>query len=143
MRGEVVQILRHIVVEIIFLGLLVAVVPVGVRIYRQRLTFTQPLAHLAYAEQHTVLIGHPGIKRRIHPQPFAHAAAPHHRYHMAVAIGVVGTRLTSDEARRPPHGHIQLRQHVGEPTAVESALLLHTGFIQVYGIMRRSIRISS
>ena len=67
--NKVVEVLRHITIQITLFGLLLAVVPVCRIAEHQRQVVDHSLAHFGNAEHCAILVHHPGIIRRINPKP--------------------------------------------------------------------------
>ena len=69
LADKVVEILGHVIFQIILLGLLALMVPVGSLAEHQRQVLNESLAHLGNAEHRAVLVRHPGIHRRVDIKP--------------------------------------------------------------------------
>ena len=68
---KVVEILSHIVIQIIIFGSIILIVPVGIGIELQRLVLDDAFAHLEDAEHLVVFVRYVGFEGRVNPQPFA------------------------------------------------------------------------
>ena len=95
LADKVVEILRHVIIQIVLLRLLVLMVPVGRLAEHQRKIILQTIAYLGNAEHRTVLVHHPGIHRGVDVEPFLQLLRPHRIDHMALVVERIG-RHTGD-----------------------------------------------
>ena len=64
---EEVEVLGHVIFQIVFLGLLALMIPVGRLAEHQWLVVDESLAHLGNAEHRAILVHHPGVHRGVYP----------------------------------------------------------------------------
>ena len=70
LANEVVQVLRHVGFQVVFLCLLRLMIPVSSLAEHQGLAVDESFAHLGDAEHRTVIVRHPGVHRGVDIKPF-------------------------------------------------------------------------
>ena len=84
-----IQVLSHVVLEVILLGLRALVVPVGILVQHQRAAVDKALTHLAGMQPGAVLVSDIGSESGVGPHPFIQLARPGDAYHVAILVLVV------------------------------------------------------
>ena len=97
LADKIVEILRHVIIQIVLLSLWVLMVPVGRLAKYQGLVVDESFAYLGDTEHRTVFVHHPGIHRGVDVEPFLQLLRPHRINHMALVVEWIG-RHTGDIA---------------------------------------------
>ena len=77
LADKIVEVFRHILIQIVILGLLIFMIPVGRLAEHQRLVVDESLAHFCNAEHRAILVHHPGIHRGVDVKPLLQLAGPY------------------------------------------------------------------